>query len=133
MIRPSPIIIPANPISLPAPKEPAVLLLIRDNLCCEPLLIPRDLAINGGKIRIIQFHSIVDTEAEFADDGRPIAAAVVVAGCVEIGPGRQADVGVKFEVAVVIVGGEDVVGEVFFGVAGAPFGVLYFDLLTSVF
>ena len=83
------------------------------------------------EIRIAPFEIIRDAEAELADDGRPIAAAVVVAGKMEISGGRAAGAGVvnavvvgPFEVAVVVVGGEVVVGEVLVGVAGAPFRVL---------
>ena len=89
------------------------------------------MAIRRGEIRIVPFEIIRDAEGEFADDGRPIAATVVVAGEFEVGGRGLAGAGVvdavvigPFEVAVVVVGGEDVVGEVLVGVAGAPFGVL---------
>lgn len=131
MIRPPPIILPANPIRLPAPKDPAILLFIRDNLRREPLLIPRDMTIRRSEVGIVPFEIVRDTEAEFADDGGPVAAAVVVAGFFEVGGGGLAGAGVvdavvvgPFEVAVVVVGGEGVVGEVLVGVTGAPFCVL---------
>lgn len=77
------------------------------------------MTIQRGESRI-PLETSVDTEAEFADDGGPIAPAVVVAGCVEVSGGGQADAGVIFEVAVVVVGGEGVVCEVLLGFAGAP-------------
>ncbi len=130
-IRPPPIIPPPNPIRLPAPKQPPILLLIRLNLRREPLLIPRDVGIRV-EVGIVPLEVVRDGEAELADDGGPVAAAVVVAGFLEVGGGRLAGAGVVdavvvgiFEVAVVVVGGEDVVGEVLVRVAGAPFGVLY--------
>ena len=83
------------------------------------------------EIGIVPLELIRDAEAELADEGGPVAAAVVVAGEVEVGGGRagvvDAVVGGPFEVAVVVVGGEVVVGEVLVGVAGAPFRVLRFS------
>ena len=82
------------------------------------------------EIGIVPFEVIRDAETEFADDGGPVAAAVVVAGEMEVG-GRGAGVVDAvvvgpFEVAVVVVGGEVIVAEVLVGVAGAPFRVLRF-------
>ena len=89
------------------------------------------MTIRRREISIIPLKIIRDAKAELADDGRPIAAAVVVAGEFEVGGGGAAGAGVidavvvgPFEVAVVVVGGEEVVGEVLVGVAGAPFRVL---------
>lgn len=131
LIRPPPIIPPADPIRLPAPKEPTILPLIRFNLRREPLPIPADMIIRRRETRIVPFEIIGDAEAEFADDGGPVAAAVIVAGFSEVGGGGLAGAGVvdavvvgPFEVAVVVVGGEEVVGEVLVRVAGAPFCVL---------
>ena len=83
------------------------------------------------EIGIVPLELIRDAEAELADDGGPVAAAVVVAGEVEVGGrgARVVDAVVvgPFEVAVVVVGGEGVVGEVLVRVAGAPFRVLRFS------
>ena len=76
LIRP-PIIGQIRP---PAPKEPTILLLIRNDLRREPLLIPGDVAIRRGETgTVVGFDIIGDGEAEFADDGGRVAAAVVVA------------------------------------------------------
>lgn len=131
LIGPPPIILPPDPISLPTPKDPTILLLIRKNLRREPLLVPADMTIRRCEIGIVPFEIIGDAEAKFANDRRPIAAAIVVAGFFEVGGWGLAGAGVvdaivvgPFEVAVVVVGGEDVVGEVLVRVAGAPFHVL---------
>ena len=91
-----------------------------------------------GETGIVPFEVVGDAEAELADDGGPVAAAVVVAGEFEVGGWGLAGAGVvdavvvgPLEVAVVVVGGEKVVGEVLMWVAGAPFGVLRFDELVS--
>ena len=80
---------------------------------------------------VVELDVVCDAEAEFADDGGCVAAAVVVAGEIEVGGWSLVgawDVDVAFvcvfEVAVVVVGGEDCVGEVLLGLAGIPFGVL---------
>ena len=132
LIRPSPIILPPDPIGFPAPKEPTILLLIRTDLCREPLAIPCDVVTRRGEIGIVPFEFIGDAEAEFADDGGPVAAAVVVAGEFEVGGGRLAGAGVvdaivvgPFEVTVIVVGGEEVVSEILVGVARAPFRILH--------
>ena len=90
------------------------------------------MAVRRGESRVVPFEIVRNAEAEFADDRGRIAAAVVVAGFVEVGEGGLAGAGVVdavvvgvFEVAVVVVGGVGVVGEVLTGVAGAPFRVLY--------
>ena len=94
------------------------------------------MSIRRGEVGIIPFEIISDAEAEFADDSGRIAAAVVVAGEVEVGGWGVASprvinavvVGV-FDVAMVVVGGEGGVGgEVLFRVTGAPFCVLYVSL-----
>lgn len=79
-----------------------------------------------------------DAEAKLADEGGPVTAAVVVAGEFEVGGGGVAGGGVvdavfvgPFDVAVVVVGGEVVVGEVLVRVAGAPFCVLRYDGLVD--
>ena len=89
------------------------------------------MAIRRCEISIIPLKIIRDAKTELADDSRPIAAAVVMAREFEVGGGRAAGAGIvdavvvgPFEVAVVVVGGEEVVGEVLVGVAGAPFCVL---------
>ena len=128
LIRP-PIIPQIRP---PAPKQPTSLLLIRDDLRREPLRIPRDVLIRGRKPRAgVELDVVGDAEAEFADYGGRVAAAVVVAGEIEVGGGSLVgawDVDVAFvsvfEVAVVVVGGEGCVGEVLLGFAGVPFCVL---------
>ncbi len=91
------------------------------------------------EVGIVPLEVVRDGEAELADDGGPIAAAVVVAGLLEVGGGGLAGAGVvdavvigPFKVAVVVVGGEEVVGEVLVRVAGAPFGVLYVRFDASV-
>ena len=135
LIRPPPIILPPNFIRLPAPKEPAILLLIRLDLRREPPPIPLDMIVRRREIGIVPFEVIRDAEAELADDGGPIAAAVVVAGEMKVG-GRGAGVVDAvivgpFDVAVIVVGGEVVVGEVLVRVAGAPFRVLRFQSCQS--
>ena len=88
--------------------------------------------IRRRKIRIVvPFKIIQDAKAELADDRRPVAAAVVVAGEFEVSGRGATGAGVidavvvgPFDVAVVVVGGEVVVGEILVGVAGAPFRVL---------
>ena len=89
------------------------------------------MVIRRSEIVIIPFEIIRDAKAELADDGGPIAAAVVVAGEMEVSGRGAAGAGIidavvvgPFEVAVVVVGGEVVVFEVLVGVAGAPFRVL---------
>lgn len=133
MIRPPPIIPPRDPIRLPAPEDPAVLLLVRLDLRREPLGIPADVAIRRGEIGTAPLEVVGDAEAELADHGGPVAAAVIVAGFLEVSGRGLAGAGVVdavvvgiFEVAVVVVGGEGVVGEVLVRVAGAPFCVLRF-------
>lgn len=134
LIRPPPIIPPANVIRLPTPKNPPILSLIRLDLRGEPLSIPRDVAVRWGEVGVIPLEVVRDAQAELADDGGPVAAAVVVAGEFEVGGGGVAGAGVvdavvvgPFDVAVVVVGGEVVVGEILVWIAGAPFGVLRFD------
>ena len=80
---------------------------------------------------VVPFKIIRDAKAELADDSRGIAAAVVVAGEFEVGGGGATSAVVVdafavriFEVAVVVVGGEDVVLKVLVWVSGAPFRVL---------
>ena len=99
------------------------------------------MAIRRGESGVVPLKVIRDGEAEFADNGRPVAAAVVVAGFLEVGGGGLAGAGVvdavvvgPFQVAVVVVGGEEVVGEVLVRVAGTPFRVLCvcFDVLVIV-
>lgn len=138
MIRPPPVILPPDPIRLPTPEEPPILLFIRNDLRREPLPIPRDVVVRWGETGIIPFEVVGDAEAELADDGGPVAAAVVVAGEFEVGGWGLAGAGVvdavvvgPFQVAVVIVGGEKVVGEVLMRVAGAPFGVLRLGVLVN--
>ena len=80
LIRPPPVIPSPNPIRLPTPEEPPILLLIRKDLRREPLLIPRDVVIRWRESGIIPFEVVGDAEAELADDGGPVASAVVVAG-----------------------------------------------------
>lgn len=131
LIRPPPIIPPLNPIRLPAPKHPSGLFLIRDNLRREPPLVPIDMAVRRREGRVVPLQVVRDAEAELADDGREVAAAVVDAGLLEVCGGGPSSAGLVdaavvgvFEVAVVVVGGEPVVGEVLVRVAGAPEGVL---------
>ena len=97
------------------------------------------MTIRRGESGIVPLEIIRDGEAEFTDNGRPVAAAVVVAGFLEVGGGRLAGAGVvdavvvgPFEVAVVVVGGEEVVGEILVRVAGAPFCVLCVHVDVSV-
>ena len=80
---------------------------------------------------VVPFKIIRDAKAELADDSRRIAAAVIVAGEFEIGGGGATGAVVvdavvvrPFDVAVVVVGGKDVVGKVLVWVSGAPFRVL---------
>ena len=90
------------------------------------------MVIRGREARaVVELDVVRDAEAELADDGGGVAAAVVVAGEVEVGGWGlvgAGDVDVAFvgvfEVAVVVVGGEDGVGEVLLRLAGVPFGVL---------
>ena len=89
------------------------------------------MTIWRGEIGIVPFEIVRDAEAELADDRRPVAAAVVVAGEFEVGGRGAAGAWVvdavvvgPFDVAVVVVGGEVVVGEVLVWIAGAPFRVL---------
>lgn len=89
------------------------------------------------EIGIVPFKIVRDAKAEFTDDGRPIAAAVVMAGETEVSGGGAAGAGVVdavvvrvFYIAVVVVGGEVVVREVLVGVAGAPFCILRFCTLS---
>ena len=89
------------------------------------------MVIRRGEICVRPLQIVRDADAELADDGRPVAAAVVVAGECEVGGGGVAGAGGvdavvigPFDVAVVVVGGEDVVGEVLVWVARAPFCVL---------
>lgn len=133
-IRPTPIIPAGDGIRLPAPKDPPALHLIRLDLRCEPGSVPRDVVVRRGEVGVGPLEVVRDAEAEFADEGGPVTAAVVVAGEFEVGGGGVAGGGVvdavfvgPFDVAVVVVGGEVVVGEVLVGVAGAPFGVLRYD------
>lgn len=138
LIRPPPVVLPPDPIRLPTPEEPPILLFIRNDLRREPLPIPRDVVVRWGETGIVPFEVVGDAEAELADDGGPVAAAVVVAGEFEVGGRGLAGAGVvdavvvgPFQVAVVIVGGEEVVGEVLMWVAGAPFGVLRLDVSVN--
>lgn len=133
-IRPTPIIPAGDGIRLPAPKQPAVLPLIRLDLGREPVSVPRDVVVRRGEGGVGPLEVVRDAEAEFADEGGPVTATVVVAGEFEVGGRGVAGGGVvdavfvgPFDVAVVVVGGEVVVGEVLVGVAGAPFGVLRYD------
>ena len=96
------------------------------------------MVVRWGETGIVPFEFVGDAEAELTDDGGPVAAAVVVAGEFEVGGRGLAGAGVvdavvvgPFQVAVVIVGGEKVVGEVLMWVAGAPFGVLRLDVLVN--
>ena len=90
------------------------------------------MAVRGRERAIAPLEVVGDAEAELADERGHVAAAVVVAGFLEVGGGRLARAGVVdavvvrvLEVAVVVVGGEVVVGEVLGRVAGTPFRVLF--------
>ena len=138
MIRPPPIILTPYIIRLPTPKEPTILLLVRLDLRREPLPIPRDVTIRRGEVGIVPFEIVRDAEAEFADDGGDVAAAVVVTGEFEVGGGGVAGAGIVdavvvgiLDVAVVVVGGEIVVREVLMWVARAPFRVLRFEVSVN--
>ena len=92
------------------------------------------MVIRRGEVGVGPFEVVGDAEAELADDGGAVAAAVVVAGECEVGGWGVAGGGIvdavvvgPFDVAVVIVGGEVVVSEVLVGIAGSPFRVLRFD------
>ena len=85
------------------------------------------MIIRRCEIGIVPFESIRHAEAELADDGRRVTAAVIVTGGFEVGSRGAADARVPFEVAVVVVGGEVVVGEVLMRVTGTPFRVLRFS------
>ena len=98
------------------------------------------MTIWRGEIGIVPFEIVRDAEAEFADNRRPVAAAVVVAGEFEVSGGGTAGAGVvdavvvgPFDVAVVVVGGEVVVGEVLVWIAGAPFRVLRFARVSQCY
>lgn len=89
------------------------------------------MIIQRGEIGI-PCEIVRDAQTEFADDGGRVAAAVIVAGYCKVGGGGLPGAGVveavfvgPFEVAVVVVSGEDMVREVFVWVAGAPFLVLF--------
>lgn len=103
-------------IRLPTPKHPPILPLIRLDLRCEPLPIPRDVVIRRCEVGVLPLEVVRDAEAELADDGGPVAAAVIVTGEFQVGGWRVAGAGVvdavvvgPFDVAVVVVGGEVVV------------------------
>ena len=137
LVRPPPVVPAPDRIRLPAPKYPTILLLISANLRREPLSIPVDVAVRRCEVGIVPFELVRDAEAELADDGGPVAAAVVAAGLLEVGGGGLAGAGVvdavvvgPFEVPVVVVGGEDVVGQVLVRVAGTPFCVLRMNSLV---
>lgn len=92
------------------------------------------MVVRRGEVGVCPLEVVRDAEAELADDGGAVAAAVVVAGECEVGGwgvagggGVDAVVVGPFDVAVVVVGGEVVVREVLVGIAGAPFRVLRFD------
>ena len=97
------------------------------------------MIIRRGEVgTVVPFEIVCDAEAEFADDGGRVAAAVVVAGEIEVGGGGIAGAGIVdavvvgvFDVAVVVVGGEIVVREVLMWVAGAPFRVLRFRYISQ--
>ena len=123
-------------IAPPAPKQPTLLLLIRDNLRRKPPAVPPNMLTRRREPRArIELDIIRNAEAEFAHYRGCVAAAVVVAGEVEVG-GRglvgagDVDVGVVcvLEVAVVVVGGEGGVGEVLLRGARVPFCVLGWGL-----
>lgn len=65
-------------LALPRPEDPTHLLLIRDNLRGKPLPIKRLLRARIPAARPL--HVVRHAERKFADDGWPVAAAVVVAG-----------------------------------------------------
>ena len=73
-------------------------------------------------------HNIGDTQTPFRDDGGRVPAAVVVARGADVVVLADGDAGVPFYVAVVVVGGEVVVGQVFGGIAGAPEVVHHLDV-----
>ena len=89
------------------------------------------MAIRNEIVLRVPFEVVRNTKTEFADDKGPVAAAIIVAGFLQVGGrgiagSRRVDavvVGV-FEVAVVVVGGIGEVREVLIRVAGAPFSVL---------
>ncbi len=89
------------------------------------------MGIRNEIILRVPFEIGRDTKAEFADDKGPVAAAIIVAGFLQVGGGgiagsRRIDavvVGV-FEVAVVVIGGIVEIREVLSRVTGAPFSVL---------
>ena len=75
LIRPTPVIDTPNPISLPAPEDPALLFLVGYDLRREPFLIPSDIAV-WCKVRLV-LQVVRNTETEFAYNRGPIAAPIV--------------------------------------------------------
>jgi len=116
-------------LRLPRPKNPPHLLLIRHDLRCEPLAVERLLRTRiPGRSPL---HIVGHAERKFADDGRPVAAAVVAARGADVRGLRGGDP-TPFQVAVVVVGGEIVVCQVLCGVAGAPEVVHHLDVQVVV-
>jgi hypothetical protein len=126
-IRIPPPVIPQ--LRLPRPENPPHLPLIRHGLRREPLPVE---ALLGARVPAgSPLHVVGDAERKLADDGRPVAAAVVAAGRRYVGSLRGGDPA-PLEVAVVVVGGEVVVREVLCGVAGAPEAVHHLDVKVIV-
>lgn len=122
LIRPTPVIDTPNPISLPAPEDPALLFFVGYNLRCEPLLIPSDVAI-WCKVRLV-LQVVRNAQTEFANNRGPIAATIVDARLFEVcrwclAGARIVDAIVvgPFQVSVVVVSCKGVICQILIGVA----------------
>lgn len=125
LIRP-PII---TQLSLPSPKHPPLLSLIRSDLRRKPLLI--ELSI---RIRIpvrVRLDIIRDSQTPFTHDKRGVAVQIIAAGSADVVIMGSVDVS-PFQVAMVVVSGVVEIVQVLVGIAGAPGFVHHLDVQVVV-
>lgn len=122
LIRPTPVIDTPNPISFPAPEDPAFLFFVCYDLRCEPLLIPSDVAIWCKVWLVLQV--VRNAQTEFPHNRGPITATIVNARLFEIccwclAGARIIDAIVvgPFQISVVVVSCKSVICQILTGVA----------------
>ena len=136
LVGPTPVIDTPNPISLPAPEDPALLFFVGYDLRCKPFLIPSDVAVwRKGRLEL---QVVRDTQTEFAHNHGPLTTTIVNARLFEIccwclAGGRIVDAIVvgPFQISVIVVRCKGVICQILMGVACAPVGVLSLSVSFS--
>lgn len=124
LVSPSPVITSTNPVDLPVPVDPAIYILITQELGRPPFPIPLGcIGSIEGELRI-PLCRVCHTQRPLARDDRPVPTAGVCAQVLHVSSTGDRDAWSPLDVVVVVVECKIIIGEVLGWVTGTHFSFI---------